>query len=197
MNDGPYRGKRAVDLALVLLFAPVALVIGGAAAALVGLTSRGPVLYRQDRVGLVGRDFEVVKFRTMIDDDNPVVADDSRITGIGRWLRRLSIDELPQLWNVVRGEMSFVGPRPTLRYQVDRYDEHQLRRLAVRPGLTGWAQINGRNSIEWSDRIELDIAYVERQSIGFDLAIVARTFGTLLSRSGVETHSIDDPVSRS
>ena len=111
----------------------------------------------------------------------PSIADDPRITRVGRLLRRLSIDELPQLWNVVHGEMSMVGPRPTLRYQVEQYTERQRRRLDVKPGITGWAQVNGRARLAWADRIELDVWYVEHQSFWLDLRILARTPLALLS----------------
>ena len=115
--------------------------------------------------------------RTMAVDGGPFVtaADDSRITRVGRWLRRLRVDELPQLWNVVRGDMSVIGPRPTLRYQVEQYDDRQLHRLDVKPGITGWAQVNGRARLPWDDRIELDVWYVEHRSTWLDLKILART----------------------
>ncbi len=195
MTARPYRTKRAVDLALTALFGVPALAIGAIAAVAIKATSRGPVFFRQERVGRDGVPFDVVKFRTMVDADNPIIPDANRITRVGLWLRRLSIDELPQLINVVRGEMSFVGPRPTLQYQVDRYTDEQRGRLAVKPGLTGWAQTNGRNAIDWDRRIELDLDYVERQSAVFDLKIVARTFTTLLGGHGVDGHSTTDPLS--
>jgi lipopolysaccharide/colanic/teichoic acid biosynthesis glycosyltransferase len=130
----------------------------------------------------------------MTDGDNPIFPDATRITGVGRVLRRFSLDELPQLVNVAKGDMSVVGPRPTLAYQVERYDEFQRRRLAVRPGLTGWAQVNGRNSLDWPTRIRLDVEYVERQSPATDLRIIARTLQTMLSGEGVEGHPTDDPL---
>lgn len=138
--------------------------------------------------------FEVWKFRTMIAGDNPIFPDASRITTAGKLLRRLSLDELPQLINVALGEMSIVGPRPTLSYQVERYDDHQRRRLAVRPGLTGLAQVSGRNALAWGDRIEFDVAYVETQSMMEDLRIILRTATTMLSGEGVEGHPTDDPL---
>lgn len=190
----PYRGKRAIDLALLAAVAAPAVLLGAVCALAIRLTSRGPVLFRQVRVGRDGREFEVLKFRTMIAGDNPIVPDPSRITTVGRWLRRLSLDELPQLVNVARGDMSVVGPRPTLPYQVERYTDRQRGRLAVRPGLTGWAQINGRNALSWPDRIELDLEYVARQSIWLDLRIVARTARAMLSGDGVEGHRADDPL---
>ena len=160
-------------------------VLGGAALA-IKLDDGGPVLYRQTRVGKNGEDFELLKLRTMVVGAEKqgagyaVDRGDARITRVGRVLRRLSIDELPQLWNVVRGEMSLIGPRPTLRYQVERYDERQRHRLDVRPGLTGWAQIHGRAELPWADRIELDVWYVEHRSPRVDLTILLRTPRALL-----------------
>ena len=168
--------------------------LGLICAAAVKATSRGPVFFRQERIGMAGTPFRVWKFRTMVDGDNPIFPDATRITSAGRVLRRLSLDELPQLINVATGEMSVVGPRPTLPYQVERYDDHQRLRLAVRPGLTGLAQISGRNSLSWSDRIEFDVTYVETQSVREDLRILARTARTLLSGEGLEGHPTDDPL---
>ena len=145
------------------------------------LDGGGPVLYRQTRVGKDGEDIEVLKLRSMVVGAERLGAGyavdtgDARITRVGRILRRTSIDELPQLWNVLRGDMSVIGPRPTLRYQVEQYDEHQRRRLAVRPGLTGWAQIHGRASLPWAERIELDVWYVDHRSPRVDLEILLRT----------------------
>lgn len=192
----PYRGKRLVDVLVLATVALPAAVVGAVAAVAVRLTSRGPVLFRQDRVGLNGETFSCLKFRTMVHGDNPLVPDASRITGVGKWLRRLSLDELPQLVNVARGEMSVVGPRPMLPFQAERCDERQAGRFAVRPGLTGWAQVNGRNSVSWPQRIERDLEYVQRQSPLFDLRIIAGTAGTLLaglSGEGTEGHPVDDP----
>jgi lipopolysaccharide/colanic/teichoic acid biosynthesis glycosyltransferase len=145
------------------------------------LEDGGPVLYRQTRVGRGGVDFELLKLRTMVVGAERLGAGlsvnegDSRITRTGRLLRKLSLDELPQLWNVVRGEMSVIGPRPTLRYQVEQYDDRQWHRLDVKPGITGWAQVNGRAALPWADRIELDVWYVEHRSPSLDLRILART----------------------
>jgi lipopolysaccharide/colanic/teichoic acid biosynthesis glycosyltransferase len=147
----------------------------------VKLEDRGPVLYRQTRVGKDGNDFELLKLRTMVVGAEQqgagyaVNRGDARITRTGRILRRLSLDELPQLWNVVRGDMSVIGPRPTLRYQVDQYDERQLHRLDVKPGITGWAQIHGRAAVPWADRIELDLWYVRHRDWKTDLLILLRT----------------------
>jgi lipopolysaccharide/colanic/teichoic acid biosynthesis glycosyltransferase len=190
----PYRGKRAVDLVLLAIVAIPAAVIGAVCAVAVRLTSRGPVFFRQERIGMDGVPFLVWKFRTMVAGDNPIFPDATRITSAGRWLRRLSLDELPQLINVARGEMSIVGPRPTLAYQVERYDEHQRLRLCVRPGLTGLAQISGRNALGWGERIEHDIRYVQTQSLRTDLRILAGTARVVLSGEGAEGHPTDDPL---
>jgi lipopolysaccharide/colanic/teichoic acid biosynthesis glycosyltransferase len=150
------------------------------------LEDRGPVLFRQRRVGRGGEEFELLKLRTMVVGAErqgagyAVDRGDPRITRVGRVLRRLSIDELPQLWNVVRGEMSLVGPRPTLRYQVEQYTDRQRRRLEVKPGITGWAQVHGRASLPWDERIELDVWYVEHRSARLDARILARTPRALL-----------------
>ncbi len=162
-----------------------------AAAVAIKLEDGGPVLYRQRRVGLGGRDFDLLKLRTMVVGAEhqgaglAVNQGDARITRVGRLLRRLSLDELPQLWNVVRGEMSMIGPRPTLRYQVEKYSERQRRRLDVKPGITGWAQVNGRASISWPERIELDVWYVDHRSLALDLRILGRTFVLLITGHGL------------
>jgi lipopolysaccharide/colanic/teichoic acid biosynthesis glycosyltransferase len=174
-------GRRVFDVVgagtTLIAFSP--LIALGALA--VKLEDRGSVLYRQTRVGKDGRDFELLKLRTMVVGAEQLGAGlvvnrgDSRITRAGRLLRRTSLDELPQLWNVVRGDMSLIGPRPTLRYQVERYDERQRHRLDVNPGITGWAQIHGRASLPWAERIELDLWYVEHRSALVDLKILLRT----------------------
>jgi lipopolysaccharide/colanic/teichoic acid biosynthesis glycosyltransferase len=152
-----------------------------AGALAIKLDDGGPVLYRQRRVGLDGREFELLKLRTMEVGAEQrgsgwaVNEGDPRITRAGRVLRRLSLDELPQLWNVLRGDMSLIGPRPTLAYQVERYTPRQRRRLEVKPGITGWAQIHGRAQLPWDERIELDVWYVEHRSPWLDLKILART----------------------
>ncbi len=152
-----------------------------AAALATKLEDGGPVLYRQTRVGKDGEDFDVLKLRTMVVGAEGMGAGfavdqgDRRITRVGRILRRTSIDELPQLWNVLRGDMSIVGPRPTLRYQVEQYDAEQRRRLDIRPGLTGWAQVHGRASLPWAERIELDVWYVDHRSPLLDVEIILRT----------------------
>ncbi|MEX0851298.1 MAG: sugar transferase [Gaiellaceae bacterium] len=173
--------NRVLDVVVAGAGLALASPVLGVAALATKLESGGPVLYRQTRVGRDGEDFEVLKLRTMVVGAEKLGAGfavdkgDSRITRVGRILRRTSIDELPQLWNVLRGDMSVIGPRPTLRYQVEQYDEHQWRRLAIRPGLTGWAQVQGRASLPWADRIELDVWYVEHRSPKTDLEILLRT----------------------
>ena len=173
--------NRAADVALAGLGLAVAAPGLAIAAAAVKLADGGPVLYRQQRVGKDGTGFELLKIRTMVVGAESqgagaaVDRGDPRITRVGRVLRRLSIDELPQLWNVIRGDMSVIGPRPTLAYQVERYTPRQRRRLEIKPGLTGWAQIHGRASLPWDERIELDVWYVEHRSPIVDLKILART----------------------
>jgi lipopolysaccharide/colanic/teichoic acid biosynthesis glycosyltransferase len=173
--------NRALDLGIAGAGLVVTAPLLGLAALGVKLEDGGPVLYRQTRVGRDGADFELLKLRTMVVGAERVGAGwavnegDPRITRVGRVLRRLSLDELPQLWNVVRGDMSIVGPRPTLRYQVEQYDERQRHRLDVAPGITGWAQIHGRARLSWAERIELDLWYVEHRSPLVDLKILLRT----------------------
>ena len=173
--------NRALDVAIAgagLVVSSPLLALGALA---VKLDGGGPILYRQTRVGRHGVDFELLKLRTMIVGAETqgagyaVDRGDARITAAGRVLRRLSLDELPQLWNVVRGDMSVIGPRPTLRYQVEAYDEEQLHRLDVKPGITGWAQIHGRAALPWAERIELDLWYVRHRDWKTDLLILLRT----------------------
>lgn len=196
------RAKRAIDLAVAIpafvLLLPVMVAIG----IWIRRDSPGPALFRQERIGLHGRRFRVVKFRTMVVGAQQmgaglaVTADDPRITRAGAFLRRVSLDELPQLWNVIAGDMSIVGPRPTVAAQVARYSPQQRRRLDARPGITGLAQVRGRTSIPWSQRIAFDIEYVERWSVFLDLRIVARTLLVVLSRDGTykgETGGFDLP----
>jgi lipopolysaccharide/colanic/teichoic acid biosynthesis glycosyltransferase len=179
--------NRAADIALAGLGLVVSAPALAVAAAAVKVTDGGPVLYRQQRVGKDGSEFELLKLRTMVAGAEGMGAGaavdrgDPRITRAGRVLRRLSIDELPQLWNVIRGDMSVIGPRPTLAYQVGRYTPRQRRRLEVKPGLTGWAQIHGRARLPWDERIELDVWYVEHRSPFVDLKILARTPFALFS----------------
>jgi lipopolysaccharide/colanic/teichoic acid biosynthesis glycosyltransferase len=173
--------NRALDVAGSAVGLVLASPLLAAAALATKLGDGGPVLYRQTRVGKDGRDFELLKLRTMVVGAEQqgagfaVDRGDSRITRVGRVLRATSVDELPQLWNVLRGDMSLIGPRPTLRYQVERYTDRQRLRLEVKPGLTGWAQIHGRAALPWEDRIELDVWYVEHRSPRVDLKILLRT----------------------
>jgi len=183
--------RRTIDIlvsALALALTSPLLVLAMLA---IRLESRGSVIYRQRRAGRHGRPFDVLKLRTMVDGAEhigaglAVNANDSRITRVGSLLRRTSLDELPNLLNVLRGEMSLIGPRPTLPAQVDQYTERQLGRLAVKPGITGWAQVNGRASLPWSERIELDLYYVEHRSLSLDLRILLRTPAMVLGGSGL------------
>jgi lipopolysaccharide/colanic/teichoic acid biosynthesis glycosyltransferase len=161
------------------------------AAVAIRIESPGPVLYRQRRIGLDGEPFEMLKLRTMVQGAEHVGAGlridagDARITRVGALLRRTSLDELPNLLNVLRGEMAIVGPRPTIPRQVEQYSERQRGRLSVKPGITGWAQVNGRASLPWSERIELDLEYVERRSLWLDLKILALTPKLVLGGGGL------------
>ncbi|MFJ9952955.1 sugar transferase [Kitasatospora sp. NPDC091207] len=177
--------KRGGDLAVTVLAGIVAIPLGLLIALLIRCTTGGPVLFRQTRTGWHGKEFEILKFRTMRDKRFPEEPDAPRITWLGDLLRKTSLDELPQLWNVARGEMGVIGPRPTLPEQVVHYSHRQRGRLDVRPGLTGWAQVRGRNSITWPERIELDLWYVEHRSLPLDLRILALTVGVLLRPSGI------------
>ncbi len=182
-----------VVAALLLALAAPLLVL---AAIAIRLESRGPVFYRQLRVGRDGEPFELWKLRTMVPGAETmgagiyVVEGDTRITRVGRLLRRFSLDELPNLVNVLRGELAIVGPRPTVQEQVDRYTERQRRRLEVRPGITGWAQINGRTSLPWPERIELDVWYVEHRSMRLDLRILLRTARLLATGHGLYSEDL-------
>ncbi len=191
----PRRGggvaKRAIDLVIAgvgsVLTAPVIAVLALA----IRLESPGRALYTQTRAGRNGHPFTIYKLRTMVSGAEftgaglAINQGDDRITRVGAFLRRYSLDELPNLWNVVRGEMSVVGPRPTLPAQVEQYTDRQRGRLAVKPGITGWAQINGRASLPWPERIELDLWYVEHQSLALDLRILARTARLVVGGHGL------------
>jgi sugar transferase EpsL len=181
-------GKRGLDIAVALLalivFAPALMIVAG----LVAMRTGRPVFFRQERPGLYGRPFHLVKFRTMTDArdaDGHLRPDAERMTRLGRFLRRTSLDELPELLNVLRGEMSLVGPRPLLMRYVDRYSPRQARRHEVRPGLTGWAQVNGRNAVDWQCRFDLDVWYVDNLSLWLDVRILARTVYGVLRGDGV------------
>jgi len=171
----------AVSAAALSLSAPLLLV----AVLAIRIESRGRAIYRQRRAGKDGVPFDVYKLRTMVGAGLAVNANDSRITRVGALLRRTSLDELPNLLNVLRGEMSLIGPRPTLPVQVAQYTGRQRRRLEIKPGITGWAQVNGRASLRWAERIELDLYYIEHRSLALDLKILARTPAMVLGGSGV------------
>jgi lipopolysaccharide/colanic/teichoic acid biosynthesis glycosyltransferase len=187
---------RALDVLLAAALLVVAAPLLALAALAIRMESRGPVFYRQLRVGRDGEPFELWKLRTMVPGAESmgagiyVIEGDPRITRTGRLLRRFSLDELPNLVNVLRGEMSIVGPRPTVQEQVDRYTDRQRRRLDVRPGITGWAQINGRTSLPWPERIELDVWYVEHRSLRLDLRILARTARMLATGHGLYSEDL-------
>jgi lipopolysaccharide/colanic/teichoic acid biosynthesis glycosyltransferase len=183
--------RRAIDIVLggltLVVTAPVIVV----AMLAIRIESPGHPIYRQRRVGKDGRPFEVLKLRTMVDGAEHIGAglaineDDPRITKVGAFLRRTSLDELPNLLNVVRGEMTLIGPRPTIPAQVDRYTDRQRGRLAVKPGITGWAQVHGRAALPWSERIELDLHYIENRSLAMDLRILWRTAAIVLAGGGL------------
>jgi lipopolysaccharide/colanic/teichoic acid biosynthesis glycosyltransferase len=189
--------NRALDLAVAGLLLVLTAPLLGLAALAIKLESRGgPVFYRQRRIGKDGRPFELLKLRTMVPGAESmgagiyVLEGDPRITRTGRLLRRVSLDELPNLVNVLRGDLAIVGPRPTVQEQVDRYTERQRRRLEVKPGITGWAQINGRTSLPWPERIELDVWYVEHRSLRLDLRILARTARMLATGHGLYSEEL-------
>ncbi|HUB76751.1 MAG TPA: sugar transferase [Solirubrobacteraceae bacterium] len=183
--------RRGVDVAVAAAALALAAPLLALLALAIKLTSRGPVIYRQRRVGRDGAQFDVLKLRTMVVGAEHtgaglwVDAGDPRITRVGALLRRTSLDELPQLVNVLRGEMSLIGPRPTVPEQVAVYTERQRGRLAVKPGITGWAQVNGRAALPWGERIELDLYYIEHRSLALDLRILARTVAMVTMGHGL------------
>lgn len=178
--------KRCIDIAAsslgLVILSPLWFIV----AAFIKIDSKGPIFFTQDRVGIDGEIFKIVKFRTMkifeesFKPDGSEMENYSRITRVGRWLRKTSIDELPQLLNILYGDMSIVGPRPTLSYQAERYTSHQRKRLLVKPGLTGLAQVNGRNSLSWSQKIEYDIQYTKIISLITDIKIILKTLPVIL-----------------
>jgi len=188
-----YALKRAVDI----LGALVALTLFGVPMLLVALMVRiklgSPVLFHQERAGFAGRKFRMVKFRSMTDERGPngeLLPDDQRLPRFGQLLRSTSLDELPELLNVLKGDMSLVGPRPLLVRYLDRYNADQARRHELRPGLTGWAQVNGRNAVGWKERFEMDVWYVDNVSLLLDLKILIKTFGKVVKRSGVSSDNV-------
>jgi len=192
---------RILGLAGLIVLSPLLIVISLA----IKVDTPGPVFFRQRRVGKNGREFKIYKFRSMVEGAQNIGAGvfvqrgDPRITRVGKFIRRYSLDELPQLINVLKGEMSLVGPRPTLGYQVERYNARQKKRLLVKPGITGWAQVNGRSSLSWPERIELDIWYVENWSLWLDIKIMVQTVLVILFKKNIyrSEDSTEDPVSGS
>jgi len=183
--------RRAIDIVAGGLMLTLAAPFIALAMLAIRIESKGRAIYKQRRVGRDGRPFDLLKLRTMVDGAEGIGAglavneNDPRITRVGALLRRTSLDELPNLLNVVRGEMSLIGPRPTIPVQVAQYTERQRGRLAVKPGITGWAQVNGRSALPWSERIELDLHYIEHRSLSLDLRIVWRTIAIVLGGSGL------------
>jgi sugar transferase EpsL len=180
--------KRGLDLVAASVGLALLLPIMAAVALFVLITMGRPVLFRQQRPGLHGKLFEMVKFRTMTDAVDPegrLLPDAQRLTAFGTWLRRTSLDELPELWNVLRGDMSLVGPRPLLVEYLPLFSKEQMRRHDVRPGLTGWAQVNGRNATDWPERLAMDVWYVDHQGFWLDVRILLKTVGIVFSGRGV------------
>jgi len=181
-------GKRLLDLALTIPLLVITLPVMAVVALLVRLKLGAPILFLQQRPGLCGKPFTLLKFRTMTNDcdaEGNLLPDADRLTGFGLWLRKTSLDELPELFNVLKGEMSLVGPRPLLIEYLDRYTPEQARRHEVRPGITGWAQVNGRNATTWAQRFAYDLWYVDHYSLWLDLKILAMTVLTVLRREGI------------
>jgi lipopolysaccharide/colanic/teichoic acid biosynthesis glycosyltransferase len=183
--------KRALDILIAAVGSALSAPLVALIALAIRLESPGSPIYRQTRAGKQGAPFQIYKLRTMVDGAEftgaglAIQSGDARITRVGQILRRFSLDELPNLWNVLRGEMSIVGPRPTVPVQVDQYTDRQRGRLAVKPGITGWAQVNGRAALPWPERIELDLWYVEHRSLALDLRILAMTGRAVLSGQGL------------
>ena len=180
--------KRTFDLLLALFMVIILLIPMGAIALIVLLSMGSPVIFRQMRPGYKGQPFMIMKFRTMNDSkapDSQLLSDELRLTGVGRILRKFSLDELPQLFNVLRGELSFVGPRPLLMQYLPLYNEKQTRRHDVKQGITGWTQVNGRNALTWDEKFDLDVWYVEHQCFSLDLKILLMTFMKVLKRKGI------------
>ncbi len=180
--------KRFVDATIASLLLIILSPLIGGIALLLWATMGRPLLFRQTRSGLHGRPFQIFKFRTMTDKQDSAgraLADEMRLTAVGRFLRATSLDELPELWNVLRGELSLVGPRPLMAQYLERYSPEQARRHEVMPGITGWAQINGRNDLPWEEKFELDVWYVDNWSLALDFRILVKTFWEVLKRDGI------------
>lgn len=185
--------KRAIDitgaslLVILMIIIPILIVIP----VIIRLTSKGPAIFTQERTGKNGKTFKIYKFRTMLipeeslDENGEMMLPEQRITKVGRILRKTSLDEVTQVFNILNGTMSIVGPRPTLPYQMERYDERQLKRLDMRPGITGWAQVNGRNELTWTEKIEYDLEYIEKFNVWFDIKIIFRTVLVVLKADGI------------
>ena len=193
--------KRLFDIAVSLAVLIILLPLFGIIALAIKVDDRGPVFFRQQRSGYQGQIFTIYKFRTMVVNADKqgagvfVEENDSRITRVGNLLRKTSLDELPQLINILKGEMSLVGPRPTLPYQVENYDQHQMKRLDMKPGITGWAQVKGRSSLSWPERIEKDLWYIENWSLWLDFKIMLITFKVVLAKSNLYKPAGYDPIS--
>lgn len=185
--------KRAFDIvaALVLVLILIAIPVLIVVPIIIKLTSKGPAVFTQDRRGKDGKIFKIYKFRTMripedsYDENGNMLEPKQRITKVGAFLRKTSIDELMQLFNIINGTMSFIGPRPTLPYQSERYNERQQRRHEMRPGITGWAQVNGRNDLTWSEKLEYDVEYIEKFSLWFDIKIMFKTVAVVFKQDGI------------
>ena len=188
------RMKRLMDLALVVASAPLSIPLMVGVAIMIRIKLGTPVLFRQQRPGIGGQPFQLLKFRTMTDakdDEGRQLSDSARLTPFGRRLRASSLDELPELWNVLKGEMSLIGPRPLLMQYLPRYTSEQARRHEVTPGLTGWAQIHGRNDTTWEARLALDVWYVDHRSLRLDLRILVATLSRVLRREGIQAVGTD------
>ena len=185
--------KRAFDIiaSLVLIVLLTVIPVFIVVPIVIRLTSKGPAVFKQERVGKNGKIFKIYKFRTMripedsLDENGNMLEPKQRITKVGKFLRKTSLDELMQLFNILGGSMSFIGPRPTLPYQVERYTERQKGRHNMRPGITGWAQVNGRNDLTWTEKIEYDLEYIEKFSLWFDIKVVFKTVAVVLKMDGI------------
>lgn len=187
-------GKRLIDVGMTVIALALAWPVLLGLAVLVRIKHGPPILFRQTRPGLHGRPFRLIKFRTMrsaFDAQGRPLPDAERLTRLGRWLRATSLDELPELWNVLRGDMSLVGPRPLLMEYLPLYSAEQARRHEGKPGITGWAQVNGRNNLSWEEKFELDVWYVEHQSLWLDIKIMAFTIKKVLLREGISAQGED------
>ena len=185
--------KRTIDIvgAIIALLLMIAIPILIVIPIIIRLTSKGPAIFTQDRTGKDGKTFKIYKFRTMripeesLDKNGEMLPPEERITKVGKFLRKTSLDEVTQVFNILNGTMSIVGPRPTLPYQMERYTERQLKRLEMRPGITGWAQVNGRNDLTWTEKLEFDVEYIEKFSVWFDIKILFRTVLVVIKADGI------------